>query len=248
MLRRKIEQELDNWKRTADHNPLVIKGCRQCGKTFSVRKFAEENYKNVIYINFFENADYKSIFSETGDIDSLTMAISVFPELKPVFVPHETVVILDEIQECPNARTSLKFWKTDGRYDVIATGSLLGVKGYGQSPVSIPVGYETVITMFPLDFEEFLWANGISEEVIHTIKQAFAAKIPVTEPLHSRMRELLLQYTIVGGMPAIVNRFVESKNLSEILGMQRTIVSEYREDMIKYAAPQDKPCITDCFD
>ena len=126
LLKRKIEQDLIKWKNTENHKPLIVKGCRQCGKTYSVKKFAEENYKYVVYINFFSNPDYVSIFSGSLEVDNLTMMMSALLGPNVMFVPNETVIILDEIQECPEARTALKFFKTDGRYDVIGTGSLLG--------------------------------------------------------------------------------------------------------------------------
>lgn len=246
MLRRKIETQLMSWKEMADKKPLVIKGCRQCGKTYIVRKFANENYENVIYLNFFANPEYKSIFEGSLDIDDLVMLMSAVLGYSGKFVPHKTIIIFDEIQECPEARTSLKFWKEDGRYDIVATGSLLGIRGYGK-PLSVPVGYEMILQMFPLDFEEFLWANEISEEVISKLKQYFEDRTPVPEALHKRMSDLLLQYTVVGGMPAVVREFVENHNMSTVLDMQRMILDEYREDMIKYANPADKPSIVECF-
>ena len=122
MLKRKIEEYLLNWKKEKDKMPLVVKGCRQCGKTFIVEKFARENYENVIYINFFKNPEYESIFSGNLDVNNLIMMMSAFLGIEAVFVPYKTIIILDEIQECPKARASLKYWKLDGRYDVIATG------------------------------------------------------------------------------------------------------------------------------
>ncbi|MBR3342728.1 MAG: DUF4143 domain-containing protein, partial [Solobacterium sp.] len=153
-----------------------------------------------------------------------------------------------EIQHCPNARTSLKFFKTDGRYDVIATGSLLGVSGYGDEELSIPVGYEEIIEMYPLDFEEFLWANGISEQVIDLLQNSLEQYSPVPEPIHNRMRELLLQYTVIGGMPEVVQRFVDTHQISQTLLLQRNILDEYRDDMVKYTAGKDKSKIRECFD
>ena len=155
-------------------------------------------------------------------------------------------MILDEIQECPEARTALKFFKQDGRYDVIATGSLLGVKGFG-TPKSIPVGYETTLNMTPMDFEEFLWANGINDEAINTVKQCLYSEIQVPAALHQRMRELLLQYVVVGGMPAVVQNFVDNHNLADIIIMQRDIINSYEDDMVKYAANNDKIRIRKAF-
>ncbi len=248
MLRRKIEQTLLNWKNTPNHKPLIVKGCRQCGKTFSVLEFAQKNYEHVVYLNFFANTQYASVFSGSLEVDNITMLLSALMGREAVFEAGKTILILDEIQECPDARTALKFFKLDGRYDVIGTGSLLGVEGYGnQKPKSIPVGYETVIDMMPLDFEEFLWANDISEQVISMLQACLQTELPVPEALHNRMRELLLQYIVVGGMPDVVQTFVDTKRMDEVLRIQRDIVRSYEDDMVKYADRKDKPMIRECF-
>ena len=165
MLKRKIEQRLVEWKNTPGHKPLIVKGCRQCGKTFSVLEFARKNYRHVVYLNFFENPDYASVFAGSLEIDNIIMLLSALLGKEATFEAGQTVLVLDEIQDCPEARTALKFFRIDGRYDVIGTGSLLGVKGYGKEPKSVPVGSETVIDMYPLDFEEFLWANGYDDSL-----------------------------------------------------------------------------------
>ena len=174
MLKRKIEDTLVEWKNRSGHKPLVIMGIRQCGKTFIAQHFAAENYKNVIYMNFIKEPERINAFVGSKEVDSILLNLSA--QIQGVkFVPGETCFIFDEIQECPEARTSLKFFKEDGRYDVIATGSLLGVQGYGDELRkrrrklireedlginSVPVGSEEIIEMYSLDFEEFLWANG----------------------------------------------------------------------------------------
>ena len=247
MLKRKIEQRLTAWKNTPNKKPLIIKGCRQCGKTFSVLEFAKRNYTHVVYLNFFENPDYTSVFAGSLEIDNIIMMLSALLGKSAVFVPGETVIVLDEIQDCPEARTALKFFRIDGRFDVIGTGSLLGVKGYGKEPKSIPVGSETVIDMYPLDFEEFLWANGISDALIQMLKQHLENETPVPEALHNRMRQLLLQYTIVGGMPDAVQTFVDTRQMDEVLRIQRDIVRSYEVDMVKYAERKDKSRIKECF-
>ena len=247
MLKRKIEQKLVDWKNYLNHKPLIIKGCRQCGKTFSVLDFAKKHYKNVVYLNFFENPDYASVFSGSLEVDNIVMLLSALLGREAVFESGQTVLVLDEIQECPEARTALKFFRTDGRYDVIGTGSLLGVKGYGKEPKSIPVGSETVIDMCPLDFEEFLWANGITDPVIGMLKQCLEKETPVPEALHNRMKQLLLQYVVVGGMPDAVQTFVDTKQMDEVLGIQRDIVRSYEDDMVKYAERKDKSRIKECF-
>lgn len=256
MLKRKIEEELIAWKNDSNRKPLVIKGCRQCGKTFIVQKFAEENYANVVYLNFMQDSDYALAFEGSKRVDDIVMNLSaMIPQSQ--FVANETCIIIDEIQECPAARTALKFFKMDGRYDIIATGSLLGVKGYGErrnssgnesSKTSIPVGYETIIDMYPLDFEEFLWANGISEAIIGKLTECLDSIQPVPEAIHQKMRQLILQYTVVGGMPSVVNTFVNTHNMGRVLAEQRGIVAEYEEDMVKYASDADKPRIRECFE
>ena len=248
MLQRKIEQILIDWKNTPGHKPLIIKGCRQCGKTFSVLDFAKKNYPHVVYLNFFENPQYASVFSGSLEVDHITMLLSALMGRDAIFEAGKTILILDEIQECPDARTALKFFKIDGRYDVIGTGSLLGVRGYGyKEPKSIPVGYETVIEMTPLDFEEFLWANGISEQIILLLKKHLQDETPVPEALHQRLRSLLLQYTVIGGMPDAVQTFVNTKRIDDVLQVQRDIVRSYEDDMVKYAEKKDKSVIRECF-
>ncbi len=247
MLDRKINDVLLNWKTKNNHNPIIIKGCRQCGKTFSVKYFCEQNYKNVVYLNFLQNPEFSSVFNGSLEVDHLIMLMSAIIGKKTVFEPNNTVIILDEIQECPEARTALKFFKLDGRYDVIGTGSLLGVKGYGKSPKSIPVGFETIVDMYPLDFEEFLWANGINKSIIEYLKDNLQSETPVPDALHKKLKDLLNQYVVVGGMPAVVDSFVLNKNMNEIYDLQQNIVRDYEDDMVKYADNSSKPYIKDCF-
>ena len=250
MLQRKIERTLIKWKNTPNHKPLIIKGCRQCGKTFSVNAFAQEHYTHVVYLNFFEHPDYKLAFEGSKQIDSIVMNLTaLLPNSR--FVSGQTCIILDEIQECSAARTALKFFKIDGRYDVIATGSLLGVCGYKGDETdynSIPVGYEQHIEMFPLDFEEFLWANGINQEIIELLTKSLQERTPIPPAIHQRMRQLILEYTIVGGMPEVVNRFIATHNMSDVLEEQHSIITGYKEDMVKYAANEDKVRLRAAFD
>ena len=250
MLQRKIERTLIKWKNTPNHKPLIIKGCRQCGKTFSVNAFAKEYYTHVVYLNFFEHPDYKLAFEGSKQIDSIVMNLTaLLPNSR--FVSGQTCIILDEIQECSAARTALKFFKIDGRYDVIATGSLLGVCGYKGDETdynSIPVGYEQHIEMFPLDFEEFLWANGINQEIIELLTKSLQERTPIPPAIHQRMRQLILEYTIVGGMPEVVNRFITTHNMSDVLEEQRSIITGYKEDMVKYATNEDKVRLRAAFD
>ena len=198
-------------------------------------------------MNFFENPDYASVFGGSLEIDNIVMMLSALLGSEAVFEAGKTVLVLDEIQDCPEARTALKFFRIDGRYDVIGTESLLGVKGYGKEPKSVPVGSETVIDMYPLDFEEFLWANGITEQVINILRRNLETETVVPEALHNRLRQLLLQYTVVGGMPDAVQTFVDTKQMNAVLQIQRDIVRSYEDDMVKYAEKKDKSKIKECF-
>ena len=251
-MKRKIEQTIASWQAQEGHKPLVIKGCRQCGKTYSVLAYVKQHYRHVVYIDFHREETYKALFEGSLELDSLLMKISTIrPNIE--FVPHETCFVFDEIQECPRARAALKYFYMDGRFDCICTGSLLGVNGYNSSSqeedtTPIPVGYEYIIEMYPMDFEEFLWANGISEQVVQYLRSALNSLSRVEEAIHLRMRELLLQYTVVGGMPNVVKTFVESRNLGEVLRLQQGIVEEYKSDMLKYAPTADKPKIRKCFE
>lgn len=248
MLKRKIEKTLLNWLNTENRNPLILKGCRQCGKTFSVLRFAQQHYKQVVYLNFFENPDYRTIFEGSLKVDDVVLMMSAFVGANVRFIPHETVIVLDEIQECPRARAALKFFKLDGRFDVLATGSLLGISGYRSEDYSVPVGYETIIDMFPLDFEEFLWANGIEDSLIVLLKQCLEEERPVPEALHQRMRDLLLQYVVVGGMPHIVDQFIKEKNVAFVREEQKLLIRSFEDDMVKYAQGADKSRIRECFE
>lgn len=255
MLKRKIETYLSDWKKSDNKKPLVIKGVRQCGKTYIVKTFANDNYENVVYMNFILEPDKKSAFAGNLDVETIILNLSaLIPGSR--FVSGKTCIILDEIQECKEARTALKSFDMDGRFDVIATGSLLGVEGYGKrkdkdknkGEDSVPVGYETLVEMYPLDFEEFLWANGIGTNVIETVRTCFKNETVVPEGIHKAMMELLYRYIIVGGLPEVVNCYLDTKNVELIYDKQRTLIAEYKEDMVKYAEDSDKPHIRECFD
>ena len=254
MYKRKIEKVFQEWKNRKGHNPLVVKGCRQCGKTSSVLDFAHKNYRHVIYLDFHEHREYKAFFNGALDTDTLTMTISA--GIKGAkFVEGQTCLVFDEVQDCPFARSSLKFFKLDGRYDVICTGSLLGVNGYKtkedleeESTASIPVGFEQHVTMYPMDFEEWLWANGVQEQHIDHLQRCLVNETPVEDGIHQRMRELLLRYVVVGGMPQAVVTFMETNNINEVQEVQRSIIESYKSDMLKYARQEDKSHIRECFD
>jgi len=254
MYKRKIDSILLEWKNTKGHKPVVVKGVRQCGKTSSVLEFAKKNFKHVVYLDFREHPNYNKFFIPDISISSVVMRISAeMPDAE--IIEGETCFIFDEIQDCPRARGSLKYFHLDGRYEVICTGSLLGVNGYKTKEeleddvnASVPVGFEEIVEMFPMDFEEWLWANGIKQMHFDYLKNCLKDETPVDDAIHDRMRALLLQYVIVGGMPEAVKTFLETKQIGKVLSVQKRIVDEYKTDMVKYAMPQDKPHIRECFD
>lgn len=244
MLERKIMQDLINWKNNPDKMCLVVKGARQVGKTFIIEKFAKENYKYYTYINFDKNENYKTIFEGDLDVDNLIKQISL--RVKDAeLVPGETLIFLDEIQNCPNARTALKFFSLDKRFDVIASGSLLGINY--KEVVSYPVGYVEHLELSSLDFEEFCWANGVSKESINDIKEYFVNRKPVPTAMHEKMLELFKEYIVVGGMPRVVYDFVNNHNFQNVLKIQRGIIEDYKDDIAKYAKGNDKTKARACF-
>ena len=192
---------------------LLVKGQRQVGKTYIIEKFGRDNYANVVVLNFMKDADLKTIFEGDLDVDSISKTMSLFlPEEK--LIPGETLLILDEIQDCPRARTALKFFSIDGRFDVIAIGSLLGVnirrnKPMGEEYALVPVGFEEHMTMYSLDFEEFLWANGIRDDVIEDIRGCIERKEPLGPAYMDRLWNLFKDFMIIGGMPEAVQDFID---------------------------------------
>lgn len=254
MYKRKIEDTLQQWLKTPSHKPLVVKGVRQCGKTSSVMDFATKHFQHVVYLDFREHPDYKKFFTPNLEIDNIVMRISAaIPQAE--IIPGETCFVFDEIQDCPKARGSLKYFYQDGRYEVMCTGSLLGVNGYKtpeeekeEKEASIPVGFEDITDMYPMDFEEWLWANGIKDIHFNYLKKCLSSEEPVEEAIHDRLNELLHQYIVVGGMPEVVSTFLDTKQIGRVLAVQRRIVEEYKADMVKYAPSADKPRIRECFD
>lgn len=254
MYKRKIETILQSWLEDRNHKPVVVKGVRQCGKTSSVVDFAKKHFKNVVYLDFHEHPEYKKFFTPNLDVDSIVMRITAaMPNVE--IETGNTCLVFDEIQDCPKARSSLKYFHLDGRYEVMCTGSLLGVNGYKtraekaeEEEASIPVGFEDIANMYPMDFEEWLWANGIKDIHIEHLKKCLDNETTVEEAFHFRFRELLHQYIVVGGMPEVVRTFIETKQIGKVLAVQRRIVDDYKSDMVKYAFPADKSRIRECFD
>ena len=254
MYKRKIENALQTWLESPSHKPLVVKGVRQCGKTSSVVDFATRHFKHVVYLDFREHPDYKKFFTPNLEVDNIIMRITAaIPQAE--IIPGETCFVFDEIQDCPKARGSLKYFHQDGRYQVMCTGSLLGVNGYKtteeqkeEEEASIPVGFEDIIDMYPMDFEEWLWANGIKDVHFDYLKRCLDNEEPVEEAIHDRFNELMHQYIVVGGMPEVVSTFLETRQIGKVLAVQRRIVDEYKADMVKYAPAADKPRIRECFE
>jgi hypothetical protein len=254
MFSRKIENVLQSWLDDPSHKPLVVKGVRQCGKTSSIVDFAHKHFKHVVYLDFREHPDYKKFFTPNLEVDAIIMRITAaMPSVE--IEDGETCFVFDEIQDCPKARGSLKYFYLDGRYEVMCTGSLLGVNGYKtqeekkeEEEASIPVGFEDIVEMYPMDFEEWLWANGIKDMHFEYLRKCLVSETPVEEALHERFRELLHQYVVVGGMPEVVTTFMDTKQIGKVLAVQRRIVDEYKSDMVKYAATADKSRIRECFE
>ena len=234
MFKRKITEEMEKWKRLPNRKALIVKGLRQVGKTTSVRAFAKENYENVVYVNFKSNNSAKMIFDDDLNVDRIITDLSaLIPNVK--FVPNKTVIIFDEIQECINARSSIKEFVEDGRFDVIGTGSLLGIKGYNKKKSKgVPVGFERTIYMKPMDFEEFLWAKGIKVTVIDYQKGSYKNLTQISEPTHKAMIRYFKEYICVGGMPRVVDTFVSTSDMNAVYDEQRDLIEEYKDDFGKH--------------
>ncbi len=231
-LKRKIDEFLIDWKHSQDKLPLIVKGARQIGKTDAIENFAKNNYKHVVEINFILQKQFKNIFDDGFEADKIIKNISLI-EPSFQFVPGETLIFFDEIQDCINFATSLKSFNIDGRYDVICSGSLMGIN-YKEIE-SNSVGNKQDYEMYSLDFEEFLWAKGYQDNQIEDLLEHMRSCTPLSKVQYDVMLENFKEYMVVGGMPAIVRRFIESKNFSGILEMQEQILLDYKEDITKYA-------------
>ena len=243
-LRRKIDKFLVDWKNSKNKLPLIVKGARQVGKTDAIENFAKLNYKNVIEINFALEPEYKSIFDNGFNIDTILKNISLINS-NYKFIPHETLIFFDELQDCINCATSLKAFNIDGRYDVICSGSMMGIN-YAKIE-SNSVGNKQDYEMYSLDFEEFLWAKGYSDEQINELLENMLKCEPLTKAGYDAMMENFKDYMITGGMPAIVRQFIENKTFSGILSMQEQILLDYKEDITKYATGLDQARILNVF-
>ena len=244
IFKRKIEKELLKWKETPHRMPLVIKGLRQCGKTFIVRKFAGEHYRHVVYVNFVLEPQKTLAFRGSKDVDSILFSLSsMMPDAE--FVPGETCLILDEIQECEEAITSLKFWALDNRYDVIASGSLLGIDYKRAS--SYPVGYVDHIQMYALDFEEYLWSMQVSDDMVDSLRSMFDDKKVIPEAVHTQMMNHFRTYLAIGGMPEAIEKYVSSKDFTAVDSIQKNILQGYLYDIAHYATAEEKVKAEKCY-
>lgn len=250
MLKRKIYDYLLEWKKTKKNECLLVNGARQVGKTFIIEQFGKAEYKRYYYLNFIKNPEYKQIFEDSLEPAEIFKKMSLF---LPNFNPSEnnTLIFLDEIQRCPEARTALKFLALDHKYDVIASGSLLGIHYKNESNntqlVSIPVGYEHEIEMTSLDFEEFLWAIGVSEEAVQILKNCLKNESRIEDSIIEKYSKLITEYMVVGGMPEVVNTMIESSNFQKVYESQQKILSSYEDDIKMYAKNTDIPKISACY-
>lgn len=244
LLKRKIDSFLVEWKNDPNHLPLIVKGARQIGKTESITKFINNNYSYIIDINFIIQKQFCDIFDDGFEVDTIVKNIS-FKNPDFVFVPGETVIFFDEIQACINCATSLKSFRADGRYDVICSGSMMGIN-YNEIE-SNSVGNKEDYEMHSMDFEEFLWAKGYSNSQIEDLYNHMINNIPFSKSEYEVMINHFRDYMVLGGMPAVVNQFIKNGNFSGILKMQKQILLDYEEDITKYANGLDHGKILSCY-
>ena len=242
MISRKVELDFQCFLRDENKKALLVTGARQVGKTYSIRAFARENFRSFIEVNFLENPAAKELFENAKNSKDLLMRLSLVAEGD--LIPGETLIFLDEVQECKELVTAIKFLVEEGSYRYILSGSLLGVEL--KDIRSVPVGYMDIVEMYPLDFEEFLLANQVSARILDTLRVSFTEKMPVEALIHEKLMELFRLYLIVGGMPAAVQQYLNTNNLREVLRIQQSIVTLYKKDISKYD-PDNKLYIEDIF-
>ena len=257
MLKRKIYSRLLDWKRRRHHEHikkcLLVKGARQVGKSFIIREFGQREYESFVCIDFFRQPDLKYIFD--GDLTSEEILKRITAHIREFrLVPGSTLIFLDEIQRCGNARTAIKFLAEDMRFDVISSGSLMGLT-YGEDddettevPASVPVGYETQITMYSLDFEEFLWAYGYDDSAVSVLRSYFESGETIPEAVHQKYESLFREFMVVGGMPEVVADFAVHKDFNRVDSIQNDIIAEYRDDISKHAKGREKQLVRMCYD
>ena len=243
-LKRKIDKFLDEWLISDKKKPLIIKGARQIGKTKTIEEFAKRNNLSLVEINFVLNPEFRDIFDDGYKVDKILENIS-FKDPSLEFIPGKTLIFFDEIQKCINAATSLKSFKLDGRFDVICSGSLMGLS-YKEIE-SVSTGHKIDYTMYSMDFEEFLWALGYKEEQIENLYECMKNLSPLSETQFNVLLDRFHQYMVLGGMPEVVKLFVDQKNYSGTLALQKQIILDYEEDITKYVEGLDKTKILNVF-
>ena len=243
-LKRKIDKFLDEWLISDKKKPLIIKGARQIGKTKTIEEFAKRNNLSLVEINFVLNPEFRDIFDNGYKVDKILENIS-FKDPSLEFIPGKTLIFFDEIQKCINAATSLKSFKLDGRFDVICSGSLMGLS-YKEIE-SVSTGHKIDYTMYSMDFEEFLWALGYKEEQIENLYECMKNLSPLSETQFNVLLDRFHQYMVLGGMPEVVKLFVDQKNYSGTLALQKQIILDYEEDITKYVEGLDKTKILNVF-
>ncbi len=246
MLRRKVYDKLTEWKSRSGHRCLLVKGQRQVGKTYIIDLFARENYGHYAYLDLSGNPSAGKIFEGDLDVGGMVSAIEIYAGSR--LVPGDSLIFLDEVQSCPRAREALKAFSLDGRFDVIASGSLIDAVGASDGGAMVPVGYEEHITMHSLDFEEFLWAMGGSEDAITRVRLCIRDRTPVPEPLLLWMDRMFRDFMIVGGMPSAVAAYAESGQYSDAGFELEQIMMSSRDDMQKYNSGSDRIRIEACFE
>ena len=244
MLKRKIMDSLVKWKKEKKKECLLVNGARQVGKTFIIREFAKQKYENVVEINFLKKPQMKDAFKGDLEMNEIIKKISA-RDITAKFTEGKTLLFLDEMQECGDARTALKFIAEDNRFDCIASGSMLGIAFKGTK--SIPVGYERQMEMYSLDLEEFLWAAGYDDARIGYMKEYFDNRKIIPQTINDVFNEKLKEYAIVGGMPSVVNVFIETNNFGDVHKEQQRIIASYLDDIAKYAPLPERPKVRACF-
>lgn len=237
ILKRKIDAYLESWKNNPERKPLIVKGARQIGKTRSIEYFAAQHYKHVVKINFVEQIKYRDIFNDGFEVDTILKNLSLLnPSFE--FIPHHTLFFFDELQACPNCATALKFFQLDGRFDVICSGSLMGINY--QEIESNSVGYKEDYEMHSMDFEEFLWAKGYGEQFIESLYQSMIEVKPLSALQMEVLFTLFRDYICIGGMPEVVSTYIKNNNFSGTLSLQKQLLKDYEEDITKYVEGLDK--------
>ncbi|MBS4901832.1 MAG: ATP-binding protein [Coprobacillus sp.] len=242
-MKRKILNDLMKWKENPHKKPLIIKGARQVGKTYIIREFAQEAYEDLVEINFERDLEFIDLFKKTHNPKDILQYLEV--AFMDKNFDQNTLFFMDEIQACSDALTSLKFLAESFPCDIICSGSMLGVAIANST--SFPVGYIETWQMYPLSFMEFIEALGMKENVIQSLNDCLLNNLPVMEVLHNKMNDLFKEYMVVGGMPEVVNKYIETKSFKETLLVQRRIVSDYLNDMVKYADGSERIKVRECY-